>query len=121
MFLAITLYCYYKQQARGRRHAQTRLENSRLNGTSSVIPMTSGQDIEYVAPGKIIELLGRRVFTREIVTYGDAICVVCLSEYCPLRFSSTAEVCKTGCGHLFHCACLEEWLQARDQHLTCPL
>lgn len=74
-----------------------------------------------MAPGKIIELLGRRVFSRDIVIYGDAICVVCLSEYPLYRFSDSAEICRTGCGHLFHSACLEEWLQTRDQHPTCPL
>jgi hypothetical protein len=42
--------------------------------------MTSGQDLDFVPPGKIIELLGKRVFSREIVVYGDAMCVVCLAE-----------------------------------------
>lgn len=78
-FLGITIYCYIQRwKLRRNRHAIT--SNARLNLTASVAPMTSGQDLDFVPPGKIIELLGKRVFSREIVVYGDAMCVVCLAE-----------------------------------------
>lgn len=78
--------------------------------------MTSGQELELMAPGKIVDLLGRRLYVNTIVTYSDNMCVICLAE-----FTASAQVCSTSCGHLFHCTCLEEWLQAKDQHPSCPL
>ena len=40
-------------------------------------------------------------------------CLVCVEEQ---RLGSTA--CKLSCGHLYHRACLVEWLQ---KHCTCPV
>jgi len=77
-FLGITFYCYIRQHVIRNRYALTSL--NRLNITASVSPMTVGQDSDFLSPGKIIFLLGKRIFSQEIVVFGDAMCVVCLAE-----------------------------------------
>lgn len=77
-FLAITLYCYIKKRIKRRRYAVRDL--NRVNVTASVSPMIVALDSDPVLSGRIVDLLGKRMFSREIVVFGEAMCVVCLAE-----------------------------------------
>jgi len=48
-------------------------------------------------------------------------CPICFEEYHIIRFKIGDEIRETSCNHTFHGVCLEEWIESKPAHYSCPI
>lgn len=48
-------------------------------------------------------------------------CPICFEEYLIIRFKIGDEIRETSCSHTFHAICLDEWVESKPSHYSCPI
>ena len=56
------------------------LDQSHLRLNGSIVPVSQGNDLEHISADKIMSVLGGRLFTVDIMEFGEPVCVVCMTE-----------------------------------------